>query len=71
MKWGNSYAVRLPKRLVEELSLNEEDELDLERKGETLLLKQQSKEAQLRALLKNIKPQQAIDWGAPHGKEEW
>lgn len=28
-KWGNSLAVRLPKKLVEELDLKEDDEIEL------------------------------------------
>ena len=33
-KWGNSLAVRLPKRVVEELELKEGDEIRLRRCGE-------------------------------------
>lgn len=68
-KWGNSYAVRLPRQLVKEMRL--EGELQLERKGDTLTLKKPSKETQLRELLKNLEPPEAVDWGPGRGKEIW
>lgn len=36
-KWGNSLAVRLPAKLVEELGLKEGDEIDVRRAGDGAL----------------------------------
>jgi antitoxin MazE len=36
-KWGNSLAVRLPAKLVEELGLKEGDEVDVRRAGDGAL----------------------------------
>jgi antitoxin MazE len=69
-KWGNSYAIRLPKQLVEELQL-EESELSLEKKGDHLTLRKPEKEKQLAVLLKDVKVQEELDWGKARGKEAW
>jgi antitoxin MazE len=68
-KWGNSYAVRLPKQFVQDLQLN--DEILMESKGDMLILRKPSKEAQLKELLKDMKPQEEVDWGQRRGKEVW
>lgn len=69
-KWGNSYALRLPKQLVEELQL-EKAELQLESEGGAIILRKPSKELQLKELLKGMQQQKEMDWGAGRGKEEW
>lgn len=56
-KWGNSYALRLPKQLIEDLQLEETDELQLESEGDALILRKPSKELQLKELLKDMQPQ--------------
>jgi antitoxin MazE len=70
-KWGNSYAIRLPKDVAQALELKEESVLHLERKGNTITLRKPAKEQQLSALLKNVTPQHEIDWGKGRGKEAW
>lgn len=69
-KWGNSYAIRLPKHLIDELNLAD-SELSIERTGKTLALKPTSKADKLKELLEKTTPQQETDWGAPRGKEAW
>ncbi|WEZ84115.1 AbrB/MazE/SpoVT family DNA-binding domain-containing protein [Rhizobium sp. 32-5/1] len=51
-KWGNSLAVRLPKKLVEQMGLVEGDEIDLVNgAGKTLIIKKDDRrEAALAAL---------------------
>jgi antitoxin MazE len=45
-KWGNSLAVRLPKKLVEEMGLAEGDEVDVTAiDGQTLAISRQGSEA--------------------------
>lgn len=70
-KWGNSYAVRIPKQLVEELQLTDESELLLEAKDNGFLLTKPKKKKQLADILKNMQPQKEVDWGAARGKEAW
>jgi antitoxin MazE len=70
-KWGNSYAVRLPKQLILELDLRAESDLQLERKGDTITIKRSSKEEQLRELLEGMEAPEVIDWGQARGKETW
>lgn len=67
-KWGNSYALRIPKKIIEEYDLLEG--LVLEREENGILLKP-SRKQQLRELLKDMKPQKEIDWGPRRGKEVW
>lgn len=53
-KWGNSLAVRLPKRLVDELGLKPGDEIEITPKGKRALFvgRDASREEALKALRK-------------------
>ena len=70
-KWGNSYAVRIPKQLVEELQLADESELLLKAKDTGFFLTKPTKKQQLAEILKNMQPQKEVEWGAARGKEAW
>ncbi|TAL52583.1 MAG: AbrB/MazE/SpoVT family DNA-binding domain-containing protein [Nanoarchaeota archaeon] len=70
-KWGNSYAVRIPKQLIEEMELTDKSELLLEPKDNGFMLTKPIKKRQLAELLKNMQPQKEVDWGAARGKEVW
>ena len=76
-KWGNSFAVRLPKVVVDELGLVEGQEFRVERaeKGPGLsLIPAGNTELPLHKLLARITPdnQQAeVAWDLPQGKEVW
>ncbi len=70
-KWGNSYALRIPKQVVDDLELSENSDLVLQIRENSFVISKISKEQQLHELLKNVKPQQALDWGPPRGKEVW
>ena len=70
-KWGNSYAIRIPLQVIEELDLSDESELLLETKDNGFTVTKPSKKKKLSDLLKNIKPQKEFDWGPPRGKEIW
>ncbi len=67
-KWGNSYALRIPKKIVEEYDLLEG--VSLEREAEGILLKASQKQ-QLQDLLKDMKPQEEVEWGPRRGREVW
>ena len=57
-KWGNSLAIRVPKRVAEEAGLREEDPVDIEVRGGTLAV---------RPHLRNVHHE--IDFGRPAGRE--
>ncbi len=57
-KWGNSLGVRLPKSLLESLSLEDDDTVILSLDKSTLsLTKKKNKRYTLKALLKGVTPQ--------------
>ena len=61
-KWGNSLAVRLPKKLVEELDLKEDDEIELSKVSKGVIAIE--KIEKLRAFLERMKQ---YDWQTPPG----
>ena len=70
-KWGNSYAVRLPKNIVRELNLVEKSVLEVEKEKEGYLLKKQNDKEELERMLKNMTPRTELDWGDRRGREVW
>ena len=70
-KWGNSYAVRLPKNIVRELKLEEKSVLEVEKEKEGYLLKKQNEKEELERMLENITPRKELDWGDRRGREVW
>lgn len=70
-KWGNSYAVRIPKHMVEQLNLVENEELELRTQRDSIVISPLNKEARLQRLLEGIERQEETDWGAAVGKEVW
>lgn len=56
-KWGNSYAVRIPKNFIQELKLSQGSEMEIEHSNQSLVIKQKKqKEYTLKDLLKGITP---------------
>ena len=70
-KWGNSYALRLPSRIVEAMNLAEESPLEMSEEEGVIVLRQEEKRVRLQRLLLEAEPQEEIDWGEPVGKEYW
>jgi antitoxin MazE len=74
-KWGNSYAVRLPKAVVEELGLSSDTKVDIETTPKGIFIKPQKRiKFTLEELVAKITPEnrhESIDWGPPRGKEIW
>lgn len=62
-KWGNSLAVRLPKKLVETLGLKEGDELNVVAASEGVLIVETEADRRRRALAR----MKARDWTIPAG----
>jgi len=77
VKWGNSFAVRIPKPVVEQTKLKEGDSLEIEAAAEGRLeLRRTSKRPTLAQLVAQITPENRyseISTGAEMGKEivEW
>lgn len=56
-KWGNSYAVRIPKNFIQDLNLSQGSEMEIEHNNQSLVIKQKKqKEYTLKELLKGITP---------------
>jgi len=85
-KWGNSRGVRIPKPYLEDLGLKENDIVDIEIKGNAIMIKKspmrKRKTIEERfemfydtdfetALSNNAYDFELIDWGKPEGDEAW
>ncbi len=73
-KWGNSLAVRLPKAVAIEFSLDDGAIVDIRIDGnEIKILTVDESSEKLKKLLKNYpkNTSKEIDWGAPVGAEHW
>ena len=77
-KWGNSLAVRLPKKIVDSLALVQGSEVVLTSKNDSVVVRiveiapreRRTLDEMLRAVTpKNIHKE--TDWGKPVGKEIW
>ncbi|MGB2623982.1 MAG: AbrB/MazE/SpoVT family DNA-binding domain-containing protein [Candidatus Acidiferrum sp.] len=78
-KWGNSFAVRIPKPVADAAAFREGDDIELsaEGQGTVRLRKRKQKQKQkpkLAQLLRGIKASnlhKETDWGEPVGRELW
>jgi antitoxin MazE len=74
-QWGNSLAVRIPKNVVEALSLKPNDPVECSVENGKLVFEpiQALPELSLEELLAEVTepPEGEVDWGAPMGKEVW
>lgn len=71
-KWGNSYGIRLPKWVIEELGLASGSELDFSYKSGRIVLSKSS--PSLDQLVAKISPKNRhpeLDMGSLSGKELW
>ena len=72
-KWGNSLAIRVPKRLAEEAGLREKDTVDIEvREGALVLRPHLRRVYRLEDLLRRITSSNVhheVDFGRPVGRE--
>jgi antitoxin MazE len=72
-KWGNSLALRIPRRIAKEAGIGEGDSLALalQRDG-SIVLRPARRRYQLQDLVSRITPRnrhRETDWGAPAGRE--
>ena len=74
-KWGNSYAVRIPKSFIKEVGLEYRTDIELTLEDGKLIIQPAPEEAPtLKELLAGIKPENlhtAIDTGEALGNEAW
>jgi antitoxin MazE len=72
-KWGNSLAIRVPKRVAEEAGLREKDPVDIEVREGTLVVRPHLRQVyRLEDLIKRITPRNVhheLDFGRPAGRE--
>lgn len=75
--WGNSQGVRIPKKILQQLSWSTEEEIelipDLEG-GRLILSKVDSKNNYLEKLFEDydgVYQTEEFDWGNAHGEETW
>ncbi len=71
-KWGNSLALRLPRKLTEDIRLVEGATVDLRIENGALVVVPAGKRYRLADLLAETKPEARhgeTDWGPPRGKE--
>jgi len=75
VRWGNSHAVRIPKKLVESARLREGDEMELKVSGaggiELTPVKKQFTLQELVGGITRCNRHHATDWGRPVGEEVW
>jgi antitoxin MazE len=74
-KWGNSLAIRLPQKLLDQLNLQADGEVEISlEEGRLILSPVKKAKYSLDELLAQITPSNLhdeIDYGKPVGREEW
>jgi antitoxin MazE len=74
-RWGNSVALRVPKRILENAQLTEGDAIELTvPKPGVISLRAAKKKLTLESLLAGVTDENLhgeTDWGRPVGKEVW
>jgi antitoxin MazE len=79
-KWGNSAAIRIPKTILEELNIDnnnfENISFSIDIEGEKLILSKKQEKTKFELLAEQSKgeklnPKLEIEWGNPVGKEVW
>jgi len=73
-KWGNSYAVRIPKNLIQDINLSRGSEIEIKYHKQSLIIRpKKQKEYTLKELVKGITPKnrhKLIFDGQEVGKEK-
>lgn len=74
VKWGNSQAVRIPKRVLERARLHVGEELEIRVEAGRITLEPLNSQLTLESLVAQITPENQhheLDWGRPVGREVW
>jgi antitoxin MazE len=74
-KWGNSYGVRIPKIILDEMDLMPDAQVEIrEEQGSIIITPIRKGKLSLEELLSQITPENMhgeTDWGRPMGNEAW
>lgn len=73
-RWGNSLAVRIPKAIAEQVSLHEQDPLEIEVVDGCIQLRPRMNVLALEDLLARVTPENLhgeVDFGRAQGHEAW
>ena len=73
-KWGNSYAVRIPRAVLEKVQVREGDELEITAQAGTISIAPAKRQLTLSDLVAGINPKNRhaeADWGKSVGREVW
>jgi antitoxin MazE len=70
-KWGNSLALRLPKRIAEELNLKEGSKVDIKIEGGKIVIVPKKELKELLESIKSDNLHKETDWGQREGNEIW
>ena len=70
-RWGNSLAIRVPKRVAQDLGLSEGSLVEISSNGRTATIKPEAnRPLSLEELVKGNTPEK-VDWGSRVGNEIW
>ena len=74
-KWGNSQGVRIPLEMIQKLSWNISDPINIDIVDDSIIIRRvEPPKKKIEELFENYdgkyKPE-AIDWGEPVGREVW
>jgi antitoxin MazE len=74
-KWGNSPAIRVPKKVMEQAGLQEGDPVAFEVEGRgVIVVRAANQQPTLESLVTRITAKNRhgeADWGCPQGREVW
>ena len=80
-KWGNSLAIRLPKRMMDSLGIKENDEVLIVQVGDSLSISKRNKHVSLKERIEafygksideiDMVHEEEISTGGPRGEEVW
>ena len=73
-KWGNSLGLRIPKKLAEEIRVEDGDAVDISVQDGAIVVRPQRREYTIEELVAGITPKNrhaVVSWGKPVGKEVW
>ena len=77
-KWGNSQGVRLPKAILDELSLQENDRVEITTQNDSIVIRKATRKRRAKISLEERFARYTgdyicseYDWGEPAGKEVW
>jgi len=71
-KWGNSHGIRIPKIMLEQLNIKENEEIDLKIENESIVVKKTYRRKTIEELFEGYESEYEpinIDWGEPVGRE--